>query len=352
VSYLRNAWYAAGWSHEISQTLLARTIQEQPIVIYRTEAGAAVALYDRCPHRFAPLSRGKIRGDRLVCGYHGLEFDQSGRCVRNPHGNHAIPAALHVGGYPVTEKYGMVWVWMGEPAGAETTAIPSLPVFEDKQFVWVYGYIHVQGNYELVTDNLLDLTHVEFLHPLLASPGNADRTVFRAEQKGDQVSAFYDIKAEPIDPLSRMMWDGDDEVGDAHAYMHWQAPACLYLDTGMSPQGKDTRSGPQMPSVHLLTPESEDGTHYFWAQGRNRLVEDADISSMLAAGIKQSFEDEDVPMIQAVRSRMTSNDVLAQKPALLPTDEASVRARRILKRLIDAEQPETGDTARPSFARL
>jgi phenylpropionate dioxygenase-like ring-hydroxylating dioxygenase large terminal subunit len=338
MTYLRNAWYAAGWAGDLSDAPLPRTIHDQPIVLFRGENGNVSALYDACPHRFAPLSRGKVSAGRIACGYHGLEFDGGGRCVRNPHGKGIIPAALGVRSYPVVERYGMIWVWMGEQDKAEPGLIPLLPALDDPELSWVHGQLHVDANYELVVDNLLDLTHVEFMHPFLAAPGNAARTEFRAEQTGELVSAYYDIKGEPISGLFQLLWEGPETQGDMRAYMHWQAPSNLYLDTGMSPAGGDTSQGAKIPSVHLLTPETEDTTHYFWAAGRNCRHGDEQISGMLHFGTQNAFENEDEPMIRAVRSRMRSNDLFAHKPALLPIDEAAVRARRTLKKLIEAEQ--------------
>lgn len=338
--YLRNAWYAAGWSRDLGDTPLARTFHDQPVMLFRGADGTPAALYDSCPHRFAPLSLGKVKGDRIACGYHGLEFGQNGRCLHNPHGKGGIPDALSVRAYPLAEKYGMLWIWMGETDRADPALLPALPGLEDPALSWVHGQLHVQANYELVIDNLLDLTHVEFLHPFLASPGNAERTVFRAEQRGEDVSAYYDVKSEPITALFRILWEGDDAVGDIHAYMHWQAPSNLYLDTGMSPQGQDTWSGALIPTVHLLTPETADSTHYFWGAGRNRCHDSAEVSGMLHFGTQNAFENEDEPMIRAVRSRMRSNDLFAHKPALLPMDEAAVRARRVLAKKIAGEQDE------------
>lgn len=334
--YLRECWYAAGWSGEFAQTPVARTILSRPIVLYRNNSGACVALDDRCPHRFAPLSRDRLAGDRIVCGYHGLEFDLTGRCVHNPHGG-SVPAALSVGTYPVTERYGMVWIWMGAADGADVDRIPALPVLAEPALSWVHGQLHVAANYELVIDNLLDLTHVEFLHPFLAASGNAARTTFTAKQDGDRVTAIYTIADEPISGLFQLLWEGDETTADMHAHMHWQAPSNLHLDVGMRVPGQDPADGALIPSVHLLTPETEDTTHYFWAAGRNRRHGDEEISGMLHYGTQNAFENEDEPMIRAVRSRMDGNDLFAQRPALLSIDEAAVRARRVLKRLIDAE---------------
>lgn len=340
MSFLKNAWYAAGWEKELTDKPVARRILGDPLVFFRGESGVILALYDACPHRFAPLSLGKVKGDRIACGYHGLEFDGSGACVRNPHGKGVIPNALGVQSYPVHARYGMIWVWMGDPEAASPDLIPSFPIFDEADFSWIHGQLSVTANYELIIDNLLDLTHVEFLHPFLASEGGSQRTQFRAEQKGNQVSAYYDSKHEPITSLFRLLWEGDDEFGDIHAYMHWSAPSNLYLDTGMDALGAELGSGPLFPTTHMLTPETEDSTHYFWAAGRNRCHGDDQVSGMLQYGTQHAFENEDEPMIKAVRSRMKSNDLFAHKPALLPMDEAAVRARRVLKRLIEEESSE------------
>jgi phenylpropionate dioxygenase-like ring-hydroxylating dioxygenase large terminal subunit len=97
-AYLRNAWYVAAWSDEVGDgQLVPRTIMDEPIVLYRKADGAMAAIEDRCAHRFAPLSMGKIvGGDRIQCPYHGLEYDGSGACVRNPHGTRNIPPRARV----------------------------------------------------------------------------------------------------------------------------------------------------------------------------------------------------------------------------------------------------------------
>ena len=336
--YLKNAWYAAGWANDLADAPLARTIHDQPVVIFRGEDGSPAALHDACPHRFAPLSLGKVKGDLIACGYHGLEFDRHGRCVRNPHGKGVIPNALGVRAYPLSERYGMLWIWTGEADRADPALIVDLPIMADPGFEWVHGMLTIDAHYELIIDNLLDLTHVEFLHPFFASEGNSERTRFRAEQLGDRVNAYYDASNEPVSGLMRMLWPDAPETGDLRAYMYWQAPSNLYLDTGTMAAGGDYRDGAVLPSLHLLTPDTEERTTYYWAQGRNRRRDDPEFSRMLREGTQHIFETEDEPMIRAARSRMRSNDLFAHKPALLPMDEAAVRARRVLAKKIADEQ--------------
>ncbi|MDZ5646011.1 aromatic ring-hydroxylating dioxygenase subunit alpha [Nitrospirillum sp. BR 11828] len=343
MGFLRNAWYPAAWDKDVTDGTVAIRVIDHPIVLFRDAQGQVKALFDACPHRFAPLSRGKVRDGRLVCGYHGLEFGGSGACLRNPHGKGAVSSALSVRSYPVAERYGMLWVWMGEPSQADESKLPVLPLFDEPDQTWVHGQLDVNANYELVVDNLLDLTHVEFLHPFLASPGNSERTTFRARQDGDQVNAFYDVVNEPITGLFRLLWDGAEDFANLKAYMHWQAPANLSLQTGMSIQETVQADDPRINVMHLLVPQSEDATRYFWAAGRNKARDSQEVSGMLHYGTQNAFVNEDEPMIAAVRSRMRSNDLLAHKPALLPIDEAAIRARRILKGMIDREQHPLAD---------
>ena len=103
MTYLRNCWYMAAWGDEVGEKPLARTFLDKPVVLYRDADGRAHALFDRCPHRFAPLSVGKVEDATLVCGYHGLGFGGDGACTRNPHG--PIPRALRVKSYPVVEAH-------------------------------------------------------------------------------------------------------------------------------------------------------------------------------------------------------------------------------------------------------
>ena len=106
-TYLRNAWYVAAWSEAVGDGgVLGLTILKEPVVLYRQSNGEVAALADRCAHRFAPLSMGHIvGGNRIQCPYHGLEYDKTGVCVLNPHGNKNIPSRARVKSYPVIEKH-------------------------------------------------------------------------------------------------------------------------------------------------------------------------------------------------------------------------------------------------------
>lgn len=163
-SYLRNAWYMAGWSDEVGVTGLARKIIGKPVFLFRKADGTVAALLDRCPHRFAPLSRGTREGDTVVCGYHGLAFSAEGKCVRNPFGER-VPAGSDIPVFAVAERDGIVWLWGGAADAADVALIPDFGFIPDTPHSrTVRGYTLMQANYEYGTDNLLDLSHIEFVH--------------------------------------------------------------------------------------------------------------------------------------------------------------------------------------------
>ena len=127
--FLYESWYVAGWSADFEQTLTPLTILNEKIVIFRTTKGDAVALEDACPHRKLPLSCGQLNDDRVACGYHGLTFDKTGRCVNAPTQPNAIPN-IRVKSYPLEDRFGLLWIWMGEPTAADPDTIFHVDNYE------------------------------------------------------------------------------------------------------------------------------------------------------------------------------------------------------------------------------
>ncbi len=337
MDYLRNAWYAAAFDHEVTTSPLARTLLDQPVVFYRDEAGNPVALQDRCPHRFAPLSRGKVVDGVIQCPYHGLQFGAAGDCVYNPHG--PIPKAAHVASYPLSERYGLIWIWMGQLNAVDASRLPDFKVIADHEnYAVVKGYLHLNVNYELVNDNLLDLSHAQFLHPLLGNADSNQRNRFQMKQEGHTIWAYNDMPGEPLTKLFQMMWRSPSAIGDRRMYMRWDPPSNLLLEVGFTECGRPVSEGPTMFSAHLLTPETAGSTHYFWAAARDSLRDDAALSEKIRAGIDAAFRLEDDPMITACRSRMGTDDLMSLKPIFLRTDAAAGLARRTLGGLIATEQ--------------
>ncbi len=342
MNFLRNAWYCAGWAADLGAEPITRTYLNEPVLLYRLRDGRAVAIGERCPHRFAPLHKGKLRDDCIECPYHGLRFDASGACVHNPHGDGAIPKAARVKAYPLVEQYGALWIWMGDPSLAgESTLIDAHEIEKREGWDVVRGQLNVQGNYELLADNLLDLSHVPFLHPFLSFDGPPPPGFsFHSElkQDGNTVYAINLLTNTPVSPLYKLLWDNPPEVGEMRAHMRWDAPCTLMLDTGMNTVGGSREDGPSLPTAHFLTPETETSTHYFWAQARDRKVGDEAMSALLAKGVNDAFQNEDEPMIEDCQRLMGTPDLMSLKPVLLQTDAPAIRARRVLASLREREQ--------------
>jgi phenylpropionate dioxygenase-like ring-hydroxylating dioxygenase large terminal subunit len=338
MAFLRNAWYAAAWNEELGTTALARTLLGEPLLLYRDSAGAPVALADQCPHRFAPLSLGKINGDRVSCPYHGLTFDKSGACVHNPHGRGARPASLSVRCYPTAVQNEMIWLWMGEPGEPASSPPPDYEFLRSPNSRVIHGYLHVGANYQLVTDNLMDLSHAEFLHPFIAPPGTSAAIEFRAAQDGERVTAFHSMPDQPNTPLMSLLFHTPPQRIDGRAHMHWQPPAIMYLDVGATEVGQPESAGVCLPQLHLLSPETQSSTHYFWVAAHASVANNDALTEMLRAGLDEAFRNEDEPIIRAVQARMRDRPLFDLAPALLPMDEAAIRARRILEKKITGEQ--------------
>ena len=122
--FQRSSWYVAAFDGKIDQTPLARTLLNEPIVLNRTVDGTVIALEDRCCQRALPLPLGKIVGENIQCGYHGLMFDATGACIDVP-GQSKISAGRRSVAYPLVERWNWVWIWMGYPALADDKLIPN-----------------------------------------------------------------------------------------------------------------------------------------------------------------------------------------------------------------------------------
>ncbi len=332
MSFITESWYAALWADELRDAPVRKTYLGSPVVLYRGAAGQPIALADSCPHRFAPLSKGKLHGDAIGCPYHGLRFGADGRCVLNPHG--PVPGVARVRSYPLREHAGLVWIWMGTQD--PDPSLPDVELLTDDSWAWVHESLSVKGNYQLVIDNLLDLTHVDFMHPFL-SQSCTEPLRYRAEQHGERVFALYDRAEAPAGTFVHAIWTDGPPTVRVWAHMRWDAPSNLYLDIGFARIGGTTEGALKNPAYHLLTPETETTTHYFWAVGRNMRQDDQALSDNLRTGVQMTFINEDAPMIAAIQEFMGARELFDMRPLLLSIDNAAVRARRVVQQRIEKE---------------
>ena len=257
--YLRNAWYVAAWSDDIGgEALAARTIMDEAIVLYRRADGSVAAIEDRCAHRFAPLSMGKVvGGDRIQCPYHGLEFDGTGACVRNPHGSKNIPARARVKCYPVIEKHKAVWIWMGA-APADESKVPDFGVLDNvpELHTTKRDSITIKANYQLIIDNLLDLSHTSYLHEGILGNVDTVESEITAKQDGDDVIIARHATNSLPPGMFAQFWPNHPPRVDKFTEMRWMAPSTLRLVTGICKMGASLESGTGYNAIHMLTPEN------------------------------------------------------------------------------------------------
>ncbi|WP_321821579.1 MULTISPECIES: aromatic ring-hydroxylating dioxygenase subunit alpha [unclassified Burkholderia] len=342
MKFVKNAWYAAAWSEEIGRELFQRKMLNEPVLLYRTEDGCAIAMSDYCPHRFAPLHLGKLVGDTVECPYHGLQFDCTGKCVDNPHGDGAIPKAAHVRTYLVEERYGLVWVWMGNPAMADVSKIADYSCLTDtSKFKAVHGYIKLNANYQLVMDNLTDLSHASFVHETTLEPRETAKHKFHVTEENGTIFTRQWCANNPITPLFKAALGMDGPV-DHWLEMRFIPPANMMTYYGITRPGATREEGWDTHNPNIITPETETTTHYFWGTARTFDLENEQLTAMFREGARNAFENEDRPMLESQQALIGSTDLMTLKPVLLVNDAGSVRVRRMLKRMIDEEatQPE------------
>lgn len=335
--WIRNAWYIAGWANEVTREKpLARVLLNEPVVIYRKADGTPVALEDRCCHRLAPLSIGRIEGDELRCMYHGLKFDASGKCTEIP-GQDRIPPAMKVRSFPLVEKQKLLWIWMGDPALARESDILDWPYLDHPDWSYKPSYLHYKANYLLIVDNLLDFSHLSFVHEhtigsmsLAETRAQIDRTPYGLK--------IWRILDNDVTPAFVRKLRNVGERADRWNIYDWHARGnILAMDSGFAPLGTGGHQGKRENAVqfrHLSvqTPETANTTHYFFGHPQALAPGNAELDEKLLKTVTTAFiEDKDI--IEA-QQRIIDLDPNVRMQAIVH-DSALFQGRRIIESLIE-----------------
>lgn len=339
--WVRNAWYVAGWAEEfVPGTLHARTVIGEPLVIYRCADGGLVCLEDRCCHRFAPLSRGRLEGDELRCMYHGLKFGRDGRCTEIP-GQSTIPERACVRTFAAVESGCWLWIWMGDQAAADPAGIPNTVARDDPEWHIGTGTLDYAADYRLINDNLLDLSHLSFAHEKTLGRGQPRW----AEERPDMVRLPRGLRFQRWnrdDPASSFLsrFGNSFDVRTGYDYL---LPGIFLQRTGWYSAGTADRAGLDLPDEapyfvrfddHAVTPVSERASRYYYVAGGQRSVMDEEAASrMLDFSTRAFLEDKDI--IEA-QQRVIDRD--PERP-MLPTtlDAGPTRFRRIIDEFLAVE---------------
>lgn len=332
--FLRNQWYIAAAASEIAGAPVARTICDEPVVIFRGADGVVGILSDRCPHRKAPLSSGDIVGDTMRCGYHGIAFGRDGACAHIP-GNLPVPRDFRVRSYPALERHGYIYIWPGE-AKPDESLLPDFFENDDPGWTPVPGYLHIKANYELMVDNILDLTHVVFVHKTTLAGGGVTDTPLEVEVKGDKIFArrmMFNVDTAPIYKAAK----GLHGKIDRWQIFEWQPPSFVKVILGAREAGStdEAEGQPTHVVVNGFTPETDRTLHYFWATSRPWALGDPKVSELYRTMIDLAF-NEDMSIVER-QQKLIDSDMSGTPLRAFPFDRSGVGARRIVRRLLDEE---------------
>lgn len=342
-AYPLNAWYAAAWSHEIKHELAKRKLCDKDIVLYRRKNGEVAALEDACWHRLLPLSLGSLDGDNVVCGYHGLAFNPTGRCTFMPAQKTINPSAC-VQAYPVIERHRLIWLWLGDPALADPEKMPDFHWNDGTDYVGEGGtYYSLKCDYRLIVDNLMDLTHETYVHAGSIGDENVTETPFDVTYTDRTVTVTRWMNN--IDPPP--FWKknlGKPGAVDRWQIIDFQAPSIVCGDVGVALTGTGAQGGDRSQGVNgcflaAITPETDKTCHYFWNFVRQFKMGDEE----LTRGINQAhvnsegtgLYDQDAFVLEAQQAAIDNNPRMPFYN--LNIDAGALWARRLIARMIEDE---------------
>lgn len=344
--FLHNAWYVFGWAPDLADLggIQGRVLLDQPVVAWRDGGGALHAMEDRCPHRQAPLSLGRVEGDRLRCMYHGLTLDAGGACVGMPLLDR--PPEARVRGYPVEERHSWIWIWMGDPPLADPDLIPVAFGLDDPEAPMRHNSIEYDAHYQLVHDNLCDLSHVDFVHETtLKVATGADWSVTAPRVRGDDRGISIDRWF-----VGAQMPGAPDVKVDVWSNYRFDVPGIFIMSGARYPAGTAQACQGEAPIGHeplmrnieqqAVTPISRMRTAYHYATGligntpemTARLAQRMDV-------VMATFE-EDRTIIEA-QQRIWNLTPPDRAKLFLPQDKGPHMMRQLMRKRIAAESGTT-----------
>lgn len=339
MEFVKNSWYAAAWSKEVTHQLLPRTIIEEEIVLYRTSQGNVVAFADMCPHRLLPLSKGVLCDDNLQCGYHGMMFDPQGNCLKIP-AQKKIPKSAKLRPYAVTEHMGLVFVWMGNPQKADRAKLFDLPQYHDPQWDAVHGEgLTIECHYLNVADNLCDPAHVAFVHQsTLGNPESAEVPVQQKKLNPELMLAYRWIIDSPPIPLFQKFERFTTHVDRWH-YYYYHAPSLAVIDFGSAPTGTGAPEGNredciQIFACHFITPVTATQSIDYWLHVKNFHPSDESFNEQLNEQFRLAF-NEDKAILEAIQERELKYPHF--KRTALAIDAAPNQMRKMVHHLVNLE---------------
>jgi phenylpropionate dioxygenase-like ring-hydroxylating dioxygenase large terminal subunit len=327
-----NCWYVAATGDEIGTALVPRRILGRAVVLFRQADGQVAALEDRCAHRAAPLSRGSLVDDQVVCPYHGFTYDASGACVRVPSQLH-VPYGARVRSYAVREEGPFVWIWLGAPARSRHAEPPALPVLADPAWTVQGGTLDVAANYLLLHDNALDRTHFPFVHAHRIHRGYVERPpTLNIEVSETTVSDHRSFAPAPLAD-----WQAE-ATGLPQDGAYVQRETGTFVSPAMHVDAMDIigADGTVLRSqfIRAFTPVDAAHTRVVWRAARNYALDDASVTERLRE-VYEGTMTEDQPLLETIQATAGPADYRVNATA----DAAAIRAYEIIKAMLAEERP-------------
>ena len=336
-NYPRNMWWVAAHSREGMTKPMARWLLETPGVLYRTEDGAPAAIYDRCPHRWAPLSEGHVCGDKIVCPYHGMEFDTAGNCTKTPT-QKMMPKTAQIPAFTVKEAGAFIWIWMGDQDAIDCEP-PDVAYQTDPGWSFLDGYYEVGANWVLIRENVLDLTHIAFLHK---NTFKQDDWITAPDSFLDGETVTYEQEFD-LAPLSPLFCAGmglpEDKPIKRKQVGRMPALSISFSDWIVhDPAPEDgARSDFIMRGCHIVTPAQRGKTHYFWGAAFDVPTLSDDVAEKTKASIIAAF-DEDKHLLEIMQKQIEDDPRgMDYLEVTLGADGAGIFVRQILNKKLAAE---------------
>jgi phenylpropionate dioxygenase-like ring-hydroxylating dioxygenase large terminal subunit len=335
--FITSCWYVAALAEEISDGLFKRRILDQQLVLYRTSEGKVVALEDRCAHRSFPLSSGRLEGDTIICGYHGFRYDPNGNWIDVP-SQTQCPKGVGVRNYPIVQQGPLLWIWMGD-SPADESLLPAQEWMASADWAFSVGYMPLRGNYVSLHENLLDLTHLSYLHAGTFGTPDYARAPFDAEVGETSFAVTRRVVPTQLPHLWAKATNLEGTTTAARiARSAFVSPGLhvTSVDFYESTLPQEERPEYHIKVAHLPTPERHDATHYFFVIARDFGLEDHDLQAFIHQNLLGAFQ-EDKDGLEKLE------DVLRQRKSdffeiSVASDAASVAMRRYLKKTAEAEQ--------------
>ena len=337
----KNCWYVACTADEIGTKPLGRKIAGESMVFYRGENNVVAALEDFCPHRGAPLSLGSVVDGRLVCGYHGLEMGCKGNTIAMP--GQRVGGFPKIRSFPAVERYGFVWVWPGDAEKATPDTIQHMEWYDNPEWAFGGGLYHIQCDYRLMIDNLMDLTHETYVHATSIGQKEIDETPCKTTVHGDQVVTSRHIENIEAPPFWKMALRAnhlaDDAPVDRWQICRFTPPSNIMIEVGVAHQGHGGYDAPNDKKaysivVDFITPESETSIWYFWGMARKFQPQDAELTRTIREGQGKIFA-EDQQMLELQQRNMLAHPNRAL--LMLNIDAGGVQSRKVLDRWLAKE---------------